>query len=111
MPLFLEQVAYSTQGWSALVNKPQNRVEAVRPAIEKLGGKIIGAWFAFGDYDVVLVTEFPDNASAAAISMAFAAGGACRDLKTTPLMTVEEGLKALQQAGKCGYQPARSKNT
>ena len=106
MPLFLQQIAYSTQAWSALVSKPQNRLEAVRPAIEKLGGKIIGGWIAFGDYDVVAVADFPDNVSAAAIAMAFAAGGGAREIKTTPLMTFEEALKAMEKAGKCGYQPA-----
>ena len=40
MPHFLHQVAYSREGWQALVNNPEDRVEAVRPAIEKLGGKI-----------------------------------------------------------------------
>ena len=36
MPLYLHQVAYSHEGWEALVKKPQDRIEAVRPAIEKL---------------------------------------------------------------------------
>lgn len=39
MPHYLQQVAYSQEGWAALVANPQNRIEAVRPAIEKLGGK------------------------------------------------------------------------
>jgi hypothetical protein len=36
MPHYLLQVAYSIEGWKALVKKPQNRIEAVRPAIESL---------------------------------------------------------------------------
>ena len=48
MPVYLQQVAYSPEGWEALVKKPQDRIEAVRPAIEKLGGKIVNTWFAFG---------------------------------------------------------------
>ena len=59
MPHFLHQIAYSTEGWQAVVNNPQDRIEAVRPAIEKLGGKIETAWFAFGDYDVVIIAEMP----------------------------------------------------
>ena len=34
MPHFLQQVAYSQEGWEALVANPQNRIEAVPPAIE-----------------------------------------------------------------------------
>jgi len=46
MPHYLHQVAYSREGWQALLAQPQDRIEAVRPAIEKLGGKIKSAWFA-----------------------------------------------------------------
>lgn len=106
MPHYLQQVAYSREGWEALVANPQNRIEAVRPAIEKLGGKIESAWFSFGDYDVVVITNLPDNVSAAAIAMAFAAGGACKSVQTTPLITPDEAILALKKARECGYRPA-----
>src|SRR6185437_11934858 len=35
MPHFLHQIAYSREGWQAIVNNPQDRIEAVKPAIEK----------------------------------------------------------------------------
>ena len=106
MPHYLQQVAYSTEGWEALVEKPQNRIEAVRPVIEKLGGKIESAWFAFGDYDVVLIVQMPTNVDAGAIAMAFAAGGACKAVKTTPLLTVEEAVAAMKKAAGAGYRSA-----
>ncbi len=106
MPHYLIQAAYTPEGWAALVKTPQNRVEAIRPSIEKLGGKIEGAWFTFGDYDIIVVVQMPDNVSAAGIAMAFAAGGACKSVKTTPLLTVEEGVEAMKKAGKTGYRPA-----
>jgi uncharacterized protein with GYD domain len=106
MPHFLHQIAYSREGWQAIVNNPQDRIEAVRPAIEKLGGKIDSAWFAFGDYDVVVITEMPNNVSAAAIAIAFAAGGACKGVQTTPLMSTAEALDAMKKAKDCGYRPA-----
>jgi uncharacterized protein with GYD domain len=106
MPHYLIQAAYTPEGWAALVKTPQNRVEAIRPSIEKLGGKIEGAWFTFGDYDIIVVVQMPDNVSAAGIAMAFAAGGACKSVKTTPLLTIEEGVEAMKKAGKTGYRPA-----
>jgi uncharacterized protein with GYD domain len=106
VPYFLQQIAYSTEGWEALVEKPQDRVEAVRPAIEKLGGKIESAWFAFGDYDVVLIIQMPTNVDAGAIAMAFAAGGACKAVKTTPLMSVAEAVEAMKKATGTGYRSA-----
>ncbi|HLI35462.1 MAG TPA: GYD domain-containing protein [Terriglobia bacterium] len=105
MPHYLCEVAYSSQGWTAVVEKPQNRIEAIRPAVEKLGGKIKDAWFAFGDYDIIALLEMPDNINAAALSIAFSAGGACRSVKTTPLLSIEDGIEAIKRAGKSGYRP------
>lgn len=47
----------------------------------------------------------PDSVSAAAIALAFAAGGAIRNGQTTPLMTAFEALEAMRKAGTCGYKP------
>jgi uncharacterized protein with GYD domain len=104
MPSYLQQVSYTQEAWSALVSNPQNRIEAVRPAIEKLGGKIVSAYFSFGEYDVVTITEFHNIVDAAAIAMAFAAGGAVRAVKTTPLLSTEEALEALKKASTTGYK-------
>ena len=109
MPHFLHQVAYSSEGWQALVSNPENRIDAVRPAIEKLGGTIKSAWFSFGDYDVVLVSEFSSSVNAAAIAMAFAAGGGCKSVQTTPLLSVEEAIEAMKKAKQSGYKPVTAK--
>jgi uncharacterized protein with GYD domain len=106
MPSYLVQVSYSVEALAAMVKKPQNRTEAVRATIEKLGGKLSGIWLAFGDYDVVAVFDMPDNASALAFALAIGAGGACRSVKTTPLLGSEEGMAGMKKAGTSGYQPA-----
>lgn len=111
MPSFLHQVAYSHEGWQALVAHPQDRIEAVRPVIEKLGGKIKSAWFAFGEYDVLIISEMPDSVSAAAIAIAFAGGGACKSVQTTALLSVEEALQAMKKASESGYRPATASKT
>lgn len=111
MPLFLSQVAYSEDGWQALVSNPQNRLEAIRPVVDKLGGRIVNAYFAFGDYDFVLVSEFPDNVSAAALAIAAAAGGAVKSIKTIPLMEASEGLEAIRKAASSGYRAPTSGRT
>lgn len=105
MPQFLHQVAYTSDAWRALIAQPQDRFDVVRSAIEKLGGKLIHGWFAFGDHDVVAITEMPDNVSAAAIAIAFAGGGACKSVQTTPLLTQQEMMAAMKKAGECGYRP------
>jgi uncharacterized protein with GYD domain len=79
--------------WAAVVKQPQNRLEAVRPVVEKLGGKFEHAWLAFGECDIVGVVEMPENTDAAAFAMAVAAAGAVKAFRTTPLLSVEEGSR------------------
>ena len=65
--------------------------------------------FAFGPYDAVVITEMPDNVAAAAIALAFSAGGALRNCQTTALMTNSEALDAMRKAGTCGYKSMTTK--
>ena len=104
MTNYLLQVAYTPEAWANLIAQPHDRIEAVRPAVEKLGGKIAHGWFAFGDYDLIAIVEMPGNVEAAAFSLAAAAGGAVRAIKTTPLLTAAEGVEALKKAAKSGYK-------
>jgi uncharacterized protein with GYD domain len=105
MPRFLHQVSYTSEALAGLIANPHDRFEAVRGPIEKLGGKIEHGYFAFGEHDAVLITEMPDNISAAAIALAFAAGGALRNCTTTALLTTAEALDAMRKAATCGYKP------
>ncbi len=104
MGYYLFQAAYSVEAWAAMVKNPQNRLEAVQPVAKKLGGTLENAWLAFGDYDVVAIFKMPDNVSAAALSVAATASGALKTAKTTPLLTVEEGMEAMRKAGASGYR-------
>jgi hypothetical protein len=56
----------------------QNRIEVIRPMIERLGGRLECAYLAFGENDVIGIMEMPDHVSAAAFSLAAAAGGALK---------------------------------
>jgi uncharacterized protein with GYD domain len=80
----------------------------MKGTIEKLGGRLEGFWFAFGDYDLATIFELPDSVTAAALSPAVSAGGALRALKTTPLITTEEAVEAIKKAAKAGYRPLTS---
>jgi uncharacterized protein with GYD domain len=105
MATFMVQASYTSPAWNKLVQRPENRMEALRPVVEKLGGEIIAWYYAFGDYDVVVLFDVPSNVNAAAFSMAIAGSGAVRDFKTTILMTPDEGFDALLLAQGAGYRP------
>lgn len=107
MPTYLVQASYTTEAMASLIKNPQNRMEVVRKSVENLGGKLVGGWMSFGDYDVVLIAELPDPVSAAAIALAAAAGGSLRAIKTTPLLNSDEALAAAKKASGSGYTPVQ----
>ena len=105
MAQYMYQVSFTPDAWSKMVKEPQNRETAIRPSIEKLGGKLLGYWMAFGEADAVVIVQMPDNVSAAAAALAATASGSCKSLKTTVLMSVEEGMEAMRKAQTGSYRP------
>ena len=109
MPLYLYQAAYTPESLAAQISDPKDRVEVVRPAFEAVGGKILAAGYPFGEYDVLVVLEAPDDTAAAALALAVGAGGAVKAAKTTRLLNGQEWVASLQKAQSAGahYKPAR----
>lgn len=105
MPYYMTQVSYTAEAWAAQIKDPRDPRERVRPVVEALGGTLVSAWYALGEYEAMTIAQYPDNVTVAAVSMAVAAGGGMKSIKITPLMTVEEGLEAMKKAGKAGYRP------
>jgi uncharacterized protein with GYD domain len=111
MATYLIQVAYNTDGWKGLIASPQDRLKAIAPAVEQLDGTVVAGWLAFGDYDVIAIIDMPTNVSAAAFSMAVSAGGTVKAFKTTPLMSMEEAITAMDLAAESTYAPATAGET
>jgi uncharacterized protein with GYD domain len=110
MSLSMYQFAYTPESWAAQVKKPANRIETVGRAVcEAAGGKFVGGWLCFGEYDALLIADVPDMESMTAIALAVAAGGAIKSSKTTALMTGAQGMEALKKAGVVAktYRPAK----
>jgi uncharacterized protein with GYD domain len=107
MAHYLLQLSYTPEAWAAQLKNPANRAEAVRPTLERLGARFEDVYLSFGEYDVVAFVEAPDNVSAAAFSLAISAGGAVKAIKTTPLLTIEEGIEAMRKGADAGavYRP------
>jgi uncharacterized protein with GYD domain len=106
MPHYLIQVSYNSSGVAGLVKEPQDRIAKVTPAVEGLGGRVECAYYAFGEHDIVLICEMPDNASAAAFALAVGAGGTVASYTTTVLLTPDEAVEAMRKAAGSTYQPA-----
>ena len=103
MPKFLLEVRYTVDGLKGVVAKGGTaRVEAATAGVESAGGKVEAFYFAFGENDVYVIADMPDNAAPAAVALTVgAAGGAT--VKTVPLLTpgeVDQATKA-----KVDYRP------
>lgn len=72
-----------------------------------MGAKVVAAGYPFGEYDVLVVMEAPDDSTAASVALAIGAGGAAKAGKTTRLLNGEEWIEALRKAQGSQYQPAR----
>ena len=105
MANYLVQASYSSGSWATQIQNPQNRLEQVGKMFASKGVKFITGYYAFGEFDLCIIMEGPDNVTAASALIAAAAGGALSKIQTTVLMTAEEGLEAIKGAGSVDYRP------
>ncbi|MDE2815105.1 MAG: GYD domain-containing protein [Chloroflexota bacterium] len=107
MPTYMSQFSYGVETWKQLAENPEDRRDAIEPLLESLGGRLIAVYYAFGDYDGVVIFEAPDGVTAAAAVIAAIAPGHVSSVKTTRLLTVDEMQDALAKtkivAERTGY--------
>jgi uncharacterized protein with GYD domain len=90
MPKYLVTASYTTEGIKGLLKDGgSKRRQVVEAALKSIGGRVEAFYFAFGDHDVYVIMDAPDNISVAAASMAIGASGAV-NTKTVVLLTPEE---------------------
>ena len=97
MTLYMYQASYTAKSMAAQLTEPKDPVEAIRPALEEVGAKLVVAGFPFGEYDLLVVYEAPDDVTAASVAMAVAAAGEVRSGKTTRLLSGQEWLESLRK--------------
>jgi len=97
MTLYMYQASYTAKSMAAQLNEPHDPVEAIKPTLEDLGAKIVVAGFPFGEYDVLVVYEAPDDMTAASVAMAISAAGEVTSGKTTRLLSGQEWLEGLRK--------------
>ena len=98
MPFYLYQWAYKAPAIQAMLETPQDRPAELRKAVDAFGGKLHQFFFAFGEYDGIAIVEFPGNENCAACSLTLAGAGANKALRTTVLLSANEGQEAMHQA-------------
>jgi uncharacterized protein with GYD domain len=87
---FLVKASYSPEGAKGVQGAGgTSRRDAIAKLAEGLGGSLESFYFAFGDTDVYVVLELPDNRTAAAASIAVNAAGAAAS-EVVVLLTPED---------------------
>ena len=90
MPRYLFEASYSVGGVRGVQREGgSSRRDAVTKLAESVGGRIEGFYFAFGDRDVYVIADLPDNESATAVALTVNGSGGT-SMKTTVLLTPEE---------------------
>jgi len=90
MPKYLTIASYTAEGTRGLLKEGGTaRRAAVTKLLGALGGKVESFHYAFGEGDVYVISEAPDNVSVAAVSLAVNAAGGV-SARTVVLLTPEE---------------------
>jgi uncharacterized protein with GYD domain len=99
MPKYLFQGSYSLDGARGLQREGGTRRRGVVEALVKsLGGTLECFYYGFGETDLYMIVDLPDNVAAASASLTVAASGAGH-WRTTPLFSPEEMDQAAKNAG------------
>jgi uncharacterized protein with GYD domain len=103
MPKYLIQVSYTAEGAKGILKEGgSKRREAAKRALEDVGAKLEAFYFAFGEADVYIIADAPDNISITAHVLAVNAAGAVH-VKTVVLLTPEEVDQAAKK--RTSYRP------
>ncbi|MBM3803675.1 MAG: GYD domain-containing protein [Acidimicrobiia bacterium] len=90
MAKYLIQASYTAEGTRGVMKEGgTKRRQTVEAHVKAAGGSVEAFYFAFGDADAVVIVDLPDNATAAALSLAVNSSGLVA-LKTQVLLTPEE---------------------
>ena len=105
MAKFLLVASYSPEGAKGVLKDGGSaRRIAAEKAAAGVGGRVEAFYFSFGSEDAYVIVDFPDNASAAAASLAISSSGVV-GTRTVVLLTPEEMDDAAEKSGAIEYRP------
>jgi uncharacterized protein with GYD domain len=81
MPRYVSLINFTDQGIRA-VNQTVDRANAARELAERMGGSFVDIYWTIGPYDIVTISDFPDEEMATAFLLAISSQG---NIRTTTL--------------------------
>ncbi len=95
MPTYVTLMTWTEQGVRD-VNATVDRSEQARQAIQQMGGRMSAIYWTQGSYDLVAISEFPDEETAAAFMLTIAKLGNLRS-ETLRAFSAEEMRRILEK--------------
>jgi uncharacterized protein with GYD domain len=86
-------INWTEQGISKIKESP-DRFSYFKSSVEKAGGKLIGGYYTFGEYDVVIIIEAPNDEAVMSLVLKVGSAGNVRT-KTLKAFAAEEGMKII----------------
>ncbi len=111
MTVYITQGRYTREAIEGMVNKPEDRAEAVAALAKAVGSKLIDYYVTFGEYDFLVVFDGgrgKTETDIMAALLAAAASGGVTNLKTTVAVRSKDAMKAMRVAKRVikGFRPA-----
>ena len=98
MPIYITQGRYTRDAIQGMIVKPEDRADAVARLLSKIGGRLLGYYLTFGEYDFLTIAEAPSDVQMAAVLLAAGSSGGVTVLRTTVALTSIEAKGALAAA-------------
>jgi uncharacterized protein with GYD domain len=98
MSIYISRGCYTADAVRGMMAKPEDREPIIAKAFEKLGGKLLCYYVTLGEFDWLLIAEFPNEKVAASGILVAMAGGSVCNVQTTVAMTAKQAMEAFSGA-------------
>jgi uncharacterized protein with GYD domain len=87
-------INWTEQGISK-IKESSDRYNSFKASLEKAGGKLVGGYYTFGEYDVVIIIEAPNDEAVMSLMLKVGSAGNVRT-KTLKAFVADEGTKIIR---------------
>ena len=98
MPIYISRGCYTADAVRGMMAKPEDRETSIASVFEKLGGKLLGYYVTLGEFDWLIIAEFPNEKAASSAMLVAVAGGSVSNVQTTVAMTAKQAMEAFSGA-------------
>jgi uncharacterized protein with GYD domain len=94
LPHYILLINWTEQGLDK-IKESSDRYNSFRASVEKAGGKFIGGYYTFGEYDVIIIIEAQNDETVMSLMLKVGSAGNVRT-KTLKAFAAEEGMKIIK---------------